>query len=149
MNTYQFQRELRIFQWKKARAGLAIDWSHAYGVTAVLIAILEKSKACFLGSQNSCQLPITNSSHSLLIQYSTILRSRKLASGGSHLKIEISQKWHQEVQFFGRFLGPAKIDHQKLAIRKKSTFLRFSTPNFDTQLVIPVSLHKKNLAIIG
>ena len=72
-----------------------------------------------------------------------------MASGGSHLKIEISQKGHQEVQFFERFLGPAKIDHQKLAIRKKSTFFRFSTPNFNTQLVIPISLHKKNLVKIG
>ena len=44
---------------------------------------------------------------------------------------------------------PAKIDHQKLAIRKKSTFFRFSTPNFNTQLVIPISLHKKNLVKIG
>ena len=46
-------------------------------------------------------------------------------------------------------MGPAKIDHQKLAIRKKSTFFRFSTPNFNTQLVIPISLHKKNLVKIG
>ena len=45
--------------------------------------------------------------------------------------------------------APAKIDHQKLAIRKKSTFFRFSIPNFNTQLVIPISLHKKNLVKIG
>ena len=72
-----------------------------------------------------------------------------MASGGSHLKIEFSQKWHQEVQFLERFLGPAKIDHQKSAINKKSTILRFSTPNFNTQLVIPVPLHKNFLAKNG
>ena len=46
-------------------------------------------------------------------------------------------------------MGPVKIDHQKLPIRKKSTILGFLTPNFNTKLVIPVQSQKKNLGKNG
>ncbi len=46
-------------------------------------------------------------------------------------------------------MGPSKIDHKKLAIRKKSTILGFLPSNFNTQLVTPVHSQEKNLAKNG
>ena len=46
-------------------------------------------------------------------------------------------------------MGPEKIDHKKLAIRKKSTILGFLPSNFKTQLVTPVRSQEKNLAKNG
>ena len=60
----------------------------------------------------------------------TILTSRKWHSevqiwhsifkSGIRRFTSFSSKWHGEVQFQEWFLGPEKIDHKKLAIRKKN-----------------------------
>ena len=63
--------------------------------------------------------------------------------------LHFSSKWHSEVQFQEWFLGPSKIDHKKLAIRKKSTILGFLPSNFNTQLVTPLQLQEKFLVKIG
>ena len=46
-------------------------------------------------------------------------------------------------------MGPVKIDHKKLAIRKKSTILGFLPSNFNTQLVTPIHSQEMILAKIG
>ena len=46
-------------------------------------------------------------------------------------------------------MGPSKIDHKKLAIRKKSTILSFLPSNFNTQLAMPIRFQEKKLVKIG
>ena len=46
-------------------------------------------------------------------------------------------------------MGPSKIDHKKLAIRKKSTILGFLPSNINKQLAMPVRSQETFLAKIG
>ena len=46
-------------------------------------------------------------------------------------------------------MGLKKIDHKKLAIRKKSTILGFLPSNFSTQLVMPLCSQEIFLAKIS
>ena len=60
----------------------------------------------------------------------TIKLIKKLASGGSKVASGGS--------IFGVIFELEKNDHQKLAIRKKSTIFGFLPSNFDTQLTLPI-----------
>ena len=61
-----------------------------------------------------------------------------------NLRMPLS-KWHPEVQFLEWFLGSKKNDHQKLAIRKKSTILGFLPSNFNTKLATLVGFQEKKI----